>query len=204
MEKKRSFTQLKKSMTIDKFNKFCKKITEEYAKSEPHFARTYFTEHYNISTNCYYKLLEHAVVTNLVEDVVVSKMMNKAIKNQTAHNESAGATSVAKYARMYDQRCKYIANAFTDKEVIKVATDFGDNPDISKSDLASSYGVTRKVFELVLVRAIEENIADDRTIEAMEYRSIKNAKPQNVEMTKEYFAALRKKRESNKQGITLT
>lgn len=203
MKKKRSFTQLKKSMSCVAFTKFCKDLTEEYAKSEPQFARTYFTEHYNISTDCYYKVLEHAVVTNLVEDVVVTKMMNKAIKNQSAHNESAGVTSVIKYARMYEQRCKYIANSFLDKEVREAATDFGDNPDISKVDLASSYGVARKVFELVLVRAIEENIADDRTVDAMEARSIKNAKPQNVEMTKEYFTALRKKREANKQGITL-
>ena len=84
-----------------------------------------------------------------------------------------------------------------------MAIDFGDNPDISKADLAASYGIVRKVLELVLVRAIEENIADDKTVDAIERRSIKNAKPENVQMTKDYFAALRKKREANKQGITL-
>lgn len=203
MEKKRSFTQLKKSMNCSEFNNFCKKLTKEYANSEAQFARTYFTQHYNISVDCYYKVLEYAVVTNLVEDVIVNKMMDKAVKNQSVHNESAGASSIIKYARMYDQRCKFIANSFIDKEIKTMAIDFGDNPDISKADLAASYGIVRKVLELVLVRAIEENIADDKTVDAIERRSIKNAKPENVQMTKDYFAALRKKREANKQGITL-
>ena len=203
MGKKRSFTKLKKSMTIDEFNRFCKKITKEYAESEAQFARTYFTEHYNISVDCYYKVLEYAVVTNLVEDIVVSKMMNKAIKNQTIHNESAGASSVLKYSRMYTQRCKYIAITFSKKEIEKIAIDFGDNPDISKGDLAAAYGISRKVLELLLVKAIEESIADDRTVNSIELRSISNAKQEDVKMTKEYFAALRKKREANKQGITL-
>lgn len=202
MEKKRSFTRLKKNMSCEEFNKFCKKLTEQYAKSAPQFARSYFTEHYNISADCYYKVLEYAVVTNLVEDLTVSKMMNKAIKNQNLHNSSAGASSVEKYAKMYNQRCKYIANTFTDSEIRKIAIDFADNPDLSKADIATSYGITRKVFELILIRAIEENIVEDRIVDAMELRSIKKSKVQNVEMSKEYFSDLRKKRELNKQGIT--
>lgn len=201
--KKRSFTQLKKNMSYEEFNRFCKKITEEYAKSEAQFARTYFCEHYNISVSCYYKVLEYAVVTNLVEDVVVSKMMNKAVANQNLHKNGAGGSSLAKYARMYDGRCKYIAMTFPKDEVKRFAEDFADNPDISKGDIASSYGIVRKVVELLLVRAIEENIADDRTVDAIEKRSIKNASPAKVQMTKEYFDALRKKREANKEGITL-
>lgn len=203
MEKKRSFTQLKKSMNCSEFNNFCKKLTKEYANSEAQFARTYFTKNYNISVDCYYKVLEHAVVTNLVEDIVVTKMMNKAVANQNLHKNGAGGSSIAKYARMYDQRCKFIANSFTDKEIKRMAIDFGDNPDINKADLAASYGIARKVLELVLVRAIEENIADDKTVDAIERRSINNAKPEKKQITKDCFTALRKKREANKQGITL-
>jgi len=203
MERKRSFTKLKKTMTYDEFNKLCKKITEEYANTEAQFARSYYCETYNISVSCYYKVLEYAVVTNLVEDVVVTKMMNKAISNQNLHKNGAGGSSIAKYARMYKKRCEHIAMTFPENEVKKFATEYGDNPDISKQDFASSYGVARKVLELLLVRAIEENIADDRTVDAIELRSIKNAKQQNVEMTKEYFAALRQKRKANKEGITL-
>lgn len=203
MVKKRSFTILKKSMSYDEFNKFCKKLTEEYAGSEAQFARTYFTEHYNISADCYYKVLEHAVVTNLVEDVVVVRMMNKALNNQVANNASAGATTRAKYARMYSKRYEFIVHSFSENEIKRFATDFGDNPDISKDDFAATYGVNRKVIELLLVRAIEENIADNRAVDAIELRSINNAKPGQEEIVKSSFAKLRKNREAYKQGITL-
>lgn len=203
MGKKRSFTQLKKSMGYDEFNKFCEKLTKEYASSEPKFARTYFTEHYNISIDCYYKVLEHAIVTNLVEDVIVEKMKNKALSNQEANNASAGATTIAKYARMYSQRYEYIVNSFSECEIKGFATDFGDNPDISKDDFASAYGVNRKVIELLLTKAIVENIADERAVDAIERRSIINAKPGQEETVRKSFAKLREKREAYKQGITL-
>jgi len=203
MEKKRSFTKLKKSMSAQEFDNFCKKITEEYAKSEAQFARTYFTQHYNISESCFYKILEHAVVSNLVEDVIVTKMTNKAVQNQNAHKNGAGVTTIAKYAKMYAKRSKNIAMQMTDEEIKTIAIDFADNPDIAKIDLAASYGITTKVLGYSLERAIEENIVEDKVVDAMEQRSIKNTRPENVELTKNYFTALRNKRESYKQGATL-
>lgn len=198
--KKRSFSQLKKTMNYNEFCNFCKKITEQYANSEAQFARSYFTENYNISEACYYKILEYAVVTNLVEDVIVSKMMNKAVANQNMHSKGAGGSSIAKYARMYTQRCEYIAAAFSEENVKKLAMDFADNPDISKEDFAASYGVARKVIEIVLERAIENNVVEDKVFEAIEKRSLSK---NSSKAAKNYFSALRKKREANKKGITL-
>lgn len=198
--KKRSFIQLKKLMRYDEFCKFCKKVTEEYANSEAQFARSYFTENYNVSENCYYKILEYAVVTNLVEDVIVNKMMNKAVANQNLHSQGAGGSSIAKYARMYTQRCEYIAASFSEEEVKKIAIDFADNPDISKEDFATSCGIARKVLEIILERAIENNVVEDKVFEAIEKRSLSK---NSSKATKDYFVALSKKREANKKGITL-
>lgn len=200
MIKKRSFTQLQKAMSYSDFCKFCKKITEEYAKSEPQFARSYFCNAYNISESCYYKVLEHAVVTNLVEDVIVSRMMNKAVANQSIHKDGAGISSRVKYARMYTQRCEYIAMTFSEEEVKRITTDFADNPDISKVDFASMCGVARKVLELVLERAIENNIVDDDVFEAIRIRSFSKDSSKDTE---DYFTTLKKKREANKKGIAL-
>lgn len=198
--KKRSFTELKKSMTFEELNKFCKKVTEEYAKSEAQFARSYFCEHYNISEQCFYKVLEYAVVTNIVEDYIVTKMLNKAIENQNLHSSGAGARSVAKYARMFNQRCAFIAATIPKEEVMRIATDFANNPDISKQDIATANGISRKVLELVLERAIEENIVDDKIFEAIIERSLSKNNSQDA---KDYFLGLKKKREANKKGITL-
>ena len=78
MEKKRSFKQLKKEKNAEELRKFCRKMTEEYANSEAQFARSYFSEHYNISEKCFYEVIKYAIETNLVEDVVVFKAMEKA------------------------------------------------------------------------------------------------------------------------------
>ena len=198
--KKRSFTELKKSMTFEELNKFCKKVTEEYAKSEAQFARSYFCEHYNISEQCFYKVLEYAVVTNIVEDYIVTKMLNKAIENQNLHSSGAGARSVAKYARMLNQRCAFVAATIPKEEVMIIATDFANNPDISKQDIATANGISRKVLELVLERAIEENMVDDKIFEAIIERSLSKNNSQDA---KDYFLGLKKKREANKKGITL-
>lgn len=201
MEKKRrSFSELKKSMSYESFNSFCKELTERYAKSEPQFARSYFCEKYNISYDCYYKVQEYAVVTALVEKSIVEKMINKAVRNQKANHKSAGSSTIIKYNRMYTDRCRYLAAMLQEKEILHIATDFADNPDISKRDFAAAYGLETKVLEMILERAIEENVVSDNTFEAIKRRSLKGNFSKAAE---DYFIALKAKRIANKKGITL-
>lgn len=197
---KRNFTQLRKSMDQERFASFCKKIATEYAKSEAKFARTYFTNAYNITGSCYDKVMEYAVVENLVEEVIVIKMMNKAIANQKLHGSNDGTTTRAKYARMYAKRCENIAKTFEKEEIKNIATDFAKSPSMTKRDFAASCGISRKVLELLLERAITENIVEDTVVDAIETRSLMR---NSGEDTKVYFASLRTKREINKKESTL-
>ena len=203
MEKKRSFKQLQEEKKIKEFCSFCKKVTEEYANSETHFSGSYFTEHYNISRKCFGEVIKYAIETNLVEDKIFFKAMEKSSKNSEAHSRGSGGRSRANYERMYTHRCQYIAMLVPTEEIKKAVVDFADNPDISKIDIATAYGWNRKIFEIFLLKAIEENLVDDRTVEAIETRSINNADIEKREYTKEYFAGLKKKREANKKGVTL-
>lgn len=198
---KRNFGQLKKIMTLEELNEFCKKVTEEYAKYDHRFSRTYFCEKYEVTVSCFYKILEYSVIENLVEDVIVRKMMNKAIENQNLHKNGAGSSSILKYSRMYTKRYKNIATNMSEEEIRNIAKDFGDNPDIGKGDFASSYGVHPRVIDYILKRAIIENISDNNVVDAIEKRSIANAK--NTQNVKEYFDTLRKVREENKKEISL-
>lgn len=194
----RKFTTLKKSMLLEEFNQFCKKITEEYANSEPQFARTYFCNRYEITIACFYKILEYATIENLVEDIIVQKMMRKAMLNQNAHKNGAGYSSIIKYARMYHKRWKNFAKKeMTAEEVKALAIDFGDNPKITKAEFASAYCVHSKVIDYALERAIEENIANDKTVDAIERRSIAHAKKDTIGSTKKYFSNLRERRREN-------
>lgn len=197
---KRNFTQLRKSMDEECFASFCKKIATEYAKSEAKFARTYFTNAYNITGSCYDKVMEYAVVENLVEEVIVIKMMNKAIINQRLHGSNDGTTTRAKYARMYAKRCENIAKTFEKEEIRSIATDFAKSPSMTKRDFAASCGIARKVLELLLERAITENIIEDAVVDAIETRSLMR---NSDEDTKAYFVSLRTKRETNKKESTL-
>ena len=193
--KARNWTQLKNSMTTEQLKKFCKKLAERYAKSESYFAKDYFCRLYNITASCYYKAKEYAIVQNLVDDDTVNKMLKKSASNRDRHAKDAGAATVAKFARMSEERKK--------NKIIQAAIEFADNPDISKKELAALHGVTVKEYETMLVAAIEENLVNDQVVYAMEDRSVKNALTANVEKTLEFFDGLRKKREAYKKGITL-
>lgn len=194
-----NFTQLQKKMTLEQLDKFCKKITEEYANSAAQFARSYFCKKYEITTSCFYKILEKSVINNLVEDVTVQKMIKKAIENQNAHKNGAGASSVIKYAKMYTKRYKYIAETMKVNAIKELAEDFASKPNISKMQFASSYGVNSKVVDYCLERAIIENIVDDFTVKAIQTRSIANAATNNIDMIKNYFTNLKRIREENKK-----
>lgn len=203
MEKKRSFSQLKKEKEFKEFCSFCKKVTEEYANSEAQFSESYFTEHHNISQSCFRKVIKYAIETNLVEDEIVFKAMEKSAKNSESHSKGSGGRSRANYEKMYTHKCQYIAMLVPKEKIEKAVIAFADNPDISKKDIATAYGWNRKTFEILLVKAIEENLVDDRTVEAIETRSINNANIEKREYTKDYFTGLKKKREANKKGVTL-
>jgi len=134
-------------------------------------------------------------------------MMKKAMLNQNAHKNGAGYSSILKYARIYAERHKNVTKVKPYKDIAKemaievvngLAIDFGDNPDITKAEFASAYGVHSKVIDYALERAIVENIVDDKTVAAIEKRSIKNAKVENTVSIKKYFSNLRKKRNANK------
>ena len=197
--KRRSFTQLKKQMSSQSFNEFCKKVTKEYANSEAHFARSYFCEHYNISQSCFYKILEYATITNLISDKEFEKMRNKAIGNQGFHKGGAGLSSQVKYSEMYIQRCEYIMESYSKEGLKQIAESFANHPNISKKDFAEKYYISTKVLGLLLQKAIVTNVIDDETFEAIKRRSINNSNSDR-KVVENYFKALEEKRQLDKNN----
>ena len=66
-EKGRNFTTVKKEKG-DAFDSYCKKIAEQYAKSTSEFSYRYFTKEENIKRDFYYRILDRAVIKNLVDE----------------------------------------------------------------------------------------------------------------------------------------
>lgn len=198
--KKRSFKDLSKSMTTTQIDNFCKRIAESYANSETKFARTYYTEHENISISCFYKVLERAVILNLVSEKTVDKMEKKAELNQSTHAKGAGMTSREKYAMLRKKRNEYIIFLYSDEEIKKLAMDFANNPEISKTEFAEKYDVSIKVLDTLLKKAITENLIDDETFVKIEERSL--AKDSSLR-AKKFFDLLHERRKFNTKGTAL-
>lgn len=198
--KKRSFRDLSKSMSTIEIDNFCKRIAESYADSETKFARTYYTEHENISVSCFYKVLERAVVLNLVSEKTVDKMEKKAELNQSAHAKGAGITSKEKYAMLRKKRNEYIIFLYSDEEIVKLSTDFANHPKISKAEFAEKYDISIKVIDTLLKKAITENLIDDETFAKIEERSL--SKDSSLR-AKEFFKLLHERRNSNLKGTAL-
>lgn len=197
--KGRSFTELKKQMSYQSFEEFCKKIAKEYANSEAHFARSYFCEHYNISQSCFYKVLEYAAVTNLISEREFERLKNKATANQGLHKRGAGLSSQIKYSEMYVRRCEYIVESYSTVELKQIAESFASQPNISKKEFAEKYNTSTKVLGLLLQKAIVTNVVDDETFEAIKNRSINNSSS-DIEFVESYFKALEEKRQLDKKN----
>lgn len=198
--KKRSFKELSNTITTSELDKFCKRIAESYANSEARFARSYYTEHENISVSCFDKVLERAIVLNLVSEKTVDKMEKKAELNQSAHARGAGETSKAKYTRLRKKRNEYIIFLYSDSDIAELATDFANHPEISKAEFADKYGVSVKVIDTLLKKSITENIISDEIFAKIEKRSL--AKDSSLR-AKEFFRLLHERRNANLKGIAL-
>ena len=205
MNKKRTYKQLTKSMNLNDFNRLCKKVAEQYATSEERFSISYFSDMFNITKSAANNMIEYAIVNDLIEDYIVFKIRDKAVANQRLKCRGAGSSSEVKYARLYARRCKNIASLMPEKYVKEITLDFALNREVTKQTIATYYGISTKTLDFVLVRAIEKNIADDTTVDMIEARSIMNASTECgvTDAIHNYFNGLRKKREENKNGISL-
>lgn len=195
--KKRSFRDLAKVMSAQEMDRFCKKIAESYANSETRFARSYYTEHENISVSCFYKVLERAVIMNLVSEKTVDKMERKSELNQSAHAEGAGMTTKEKYAALRKKRNEYIIFLYSDEEIKKLATEFANNPEISKAQFADKYGVSPRVIDVLLKKSITENIIDDAMFLKIEERTLKR---DSSKRTQDFFRLLHERRKMTKEA----
>lgn len=194
MSKKRSFEELKHTMKEEQFITFCTKLATQYANSEAQFARSYFTEYFNISSSCYTKLLEIAVIHNFVTDKMVDRMEKKAIANQNLHSEGAGSTSINHYAELRAKRKNYIVSTFSDENVVEIIIEF-TSLCISKQELAEKYNVNTKIIDLIIKKGIVENLVSDEVFGKIERRSLEK---DNSYETKKFFYDLHQERNSKK------
>lgn len=174
-ENKRCYTHLKKSMSPESLNSFCKKIALEYAKSNGEFARSYFCKQYMITAGCFYRILKKVVIEHLISENMVNKMEEKCLLNQKAHAKNAGLSTAKYYAQLRAKRNEYTINFYlSDVSKIKeLVEDFANSPEISKKDFCLKYDISYYVLDNLLVKAIVDSFVDDDIFHKIQKRSLK-------------------------------
>lgn len=170
--KKRTYTELKKQMTVEQFELFCKKLATRYANSEKQFSCSYFVKTENITKSCFYRILGEAIIRNLVSEEIVRKMEEKSLFNQKQHVQKAGITTLKHYGELRIKRDEKIISQYTEEDIKKLAEDFAQNPEKTKEEIAKKYGITRTALQRLLNKAFVGNIVDDDICKAMEKRSL--------------------------------
>ena len=134
--KKRTYTELKKQMTVEQFELFCKKLATRYANSEKQFSCSYFVKTENITKSCFYRILGEAIIRNLVSEEIVRKMEEKSLFNQKQHVQKAGITTLKHYGELRIKRDEKIISQYTEEDIKKLAEYFAQNPEKTKEEIA--------------------------------------------------------------------
>lgn len=187
----RTFKEVKEKLTTTEFENFARKIAKQYANFEPHFSAFYFVRQEDITKDCFYKLLEEAIIRGLVSEEEVEKMEQKAIKNQKAHSSVLGKRTINHYRKLRKERDEHLISLFSEEMIKNLAEDFANHPETSKKEFAEKYEISTNVINILLKKAFAENIADDETCCKIEKRSVDKDSSEN---TKKFFEQLWEKR----------
>lgn len=175
-------------MSQEDFKTFCKRIANQYAKSDDHFSSSYFVKAENITRSCFYRVIEEAVVRNWISEDTVNKIEAKSISNQKYHAQNAGESTLRKYAELRRKRNEYIFSQYSDAEIKELAKAFAErSEEVSKRDFAKKYDLSIVVLDALLKKAFVENIADDEICRTIERRSFQR---DSSKRTVEFFEYL--------------
>ena len=75
-------------MNLMEFESFCRKVATQYAKSDGQYSGSYFMKTENITRDCFYKVLDEAVIRNLISEELVDQrqFLNKKVMQQRLEN----------------------------------------------------------------------------------------------------------------------
>lgn len=200
----RTKTDLEKTMTPEELDQFSIQVSTIYATSELRFSRSYFIKVYDITSDCFYWLLDRSVIRNLVPDKIVDKMRKKAsINSNRKSQEMSGEGTVqteVHYARLIGERKWFIfLRGISVEKKIEITTYFAEHPEVSKEECAEKFGIPRAktmVIDKILEDTLMQNLVDDELYQKVRKRSL-GSNPSKYAIN--YFAALKRKRNKNKK-----
>lgn len=198
--KGRGIRALKKQYegNVNAFDSIAKKATEEYANSLPEYSQEQVAADFDITTSCLRNLMDYAIIESIVTREIADGVLRKSVLNQQKKHPEAGGTSIKHHRDLIKQREDKKAgelDIFTiDMAVSEYLYGTGDiNVVINTYKLES-----KKIFNLVLKRAIAENVCSDEDVDKLIEKSL--SKSITLDKIK-LFRELIEKREEFKSKI---
>ena len=162
----RQFVDFKKRHSLS--NQDITQMITEYADSDLDFAKSYFSEKYNISKSVFYKARDYAVIFCLIDEETCKKLKRKTVANYKRNNPKQTTKGpVLHFADLCVKRQQFL-NAFSDNEIKDIAYKYEEG--ISTKNIAFLYDIGEYGVKMLLKKGIVLLIVDDETTEAISKR----------------------------------
>ena len=195
------FKDLERSMTLRDLNELSAEIADQYADRENYdITKKELAEMFEMTPNLVGKLLDYAVINRLVPEATVKRMEDRSVHNQKQHSPDHRKATTAKehYSSLRRKRVEKEVFGVSEETIKEIATRFANECDKTKEDFALEYQLDKSAIDVILKKAITENICDDETFEKIEERSLKH---NNTPVAEEFFKQLHERREAKKKNF---
>lgn len=194
------FKDLERSMSVRDLNELASEIAEQYADRENNdISKKELAEMYEMTPNLIGQLLDYAVINRLANEATVRRMEDRAVHNQKRHSPDGKAkTAKEHYRQLRKKRIEMEVFSISEEEIVEIAKRFANERDKTKGDFALEYQLDKMAIDVILKKAITENICDDETFEKIEKRSLEH---NNSSETVEFFKQLHARREAKKKDF---
>lgn len=145
-------------------------IATAYANTKVQYSYRYFCEEYQISKSVFYKLLERAIVENIVGDATVERMSRKAAFNSAGKAGTGGAIrSNVHYRNLLSRRRTYTL----EKEEAISWTEKYANDILDKKTFCMKNHITVRLLDTTILRAVMYNWVTDEIFDMLKQKSLR-------------------------------
>ena len=174
-------------------------VTMDYAYKDDSVTFDALVEKYGITRRAVGHCIDYAIINCLVSYNTGILVKKKSHRNQSKHMKvkSVRTPSDKHYDEIFDKRLAYIKN-LPDEKVIEIAYLYMANPNMPVKDLAKSLRFSSKEINLLLVKAIKDNLVEEGVIRYIYANSLMKSKSiSEFNSRYDYFKKLEDVRKSN-------
>lgn len=173
MNKKNNFKTFFKNSGVNGI----RNVTLAYAFEADSTTFDVLSERYGITRRSVRHCIEHCIINCLVDYDTAMHVKEKSHRNQMKHmkKDSVRTTSDKFYEKLFGKRLTYVKN-LPDEKVIEVAYLYMANPNMSCKELAKELNLSSKEVNILLIKAISNNLIEEGVIRYIYAITLKKSK----------------------------